>query len=210
MNAPLTALHRLINAVNPEKGPGLLAELDQLILSDIPFAEKIKPFDQLFTHSITFEPVAEYAFDLMMAHHLEKMQAIDSYFESKEWMDIEDKTLERGTELLNLALYLTEAREQEVAVELDDFLNEFLLVDEDEFQDEFVIYESLIANAELAEAEPSEIITMARKIETGTELKDLWVPVLLFFNEPEQQITLPPGITPIETGLYLALHSLYH
>jgi len=63
----------------------------------------------------------------------------EDYLDSPEWEDIEEETLDRGTELLNLLLYLNECEEEDIVPELDDYLKEFLLVYEDEFQDEYTI-----------------------------------------------------------------------
>src|SRR5690606_25977938 len=134
------------------------AETEQVFLGGKPFLEKVKLFDAVVAKYPDFSAIDEYAFDLLMAYHIEEKHHIDDYFDTKEWMDIEDKSLERRTELLNIVLYLSEAQDSDVQVELEDFLNEFLLIEEDEFQDEYKIYESLISNIELIEENTDVII----------------------------------------------------
>jgi hypothetical protein len=46
-------------------------------------------------------------------------------------------------------LYINECHDEDIKPGLEDFLKEFLLVEEDEFQDEFHIYEDLISNQQL-------------------------------------------------------------
>src|SRR6201999_586870 len=96
----------------------------------------------------------------------------EDYLDSAEWEEIEQQTLDRGTELLNLLLYLNECRDEEIEPDLDDYLKEFLLVDEDEFQDEHRIYEPVIENQILMESPVSEIAKDAGKLPQDSELKE--------------------------------------
>src|SRR5690606_41557779 len=77
-----------------------------------------------------------------IAEDVQKLE--EDYLESEEWEQIEEDTLDRGTELLNVFLYLKECADDEIEADLDDYLKEFLLVEEDEFQDEHRIYEKVI------------------------------------------------------------------
>jgi hypothetical protein len=106
----------------------------------------------------------------------------EDYLDSKEWEDIEEETLDRGTELLNLLLYLNECEDEEIEPELDDYLKEFLLVDEDEFQDEYRIYEPVIAHQILIESPIEEIAKVAQKLPEDSELKELFYPMICFFQ----------------------------
>jgi hypothetical protein len=156
------------------------------------------------------DDVAEYMFDLLMVHHLENHQKEDDYFESKEWMDIEDKTIERGTELLNLFLYISESKETDAPISLEDFLHEFLLVDEDEFQDEHRIYEPLIEYQEVGEAELESIRLIEKQIPESSEIKELFVPIVLFFQNAENSSisqSVYTQLLPIERSLFACLLS---
>jgi hypothetical protein len=66
---------------------------------------------------------------------------------------------------------------------LDDYLKEFLLVEEDEFQDEYRIYERVIANQILVESDYSEIAKVAKNVRADEELYELFYPLLAFFYE---------------------------
>jgi hypothetical protein len=210
MNASLKALRSLINNYNPALAPSVFPELEEVFLSRDPFLEKVKRFDKTLAAHPEFAPVEEYAFDLLMAFHLEDKQDNEDYFDTKEWMDIEDKTLERGTELLNLLLYITEAKDNEVSVELEDFLNEFLLIEEDEFQDEYKIYEDLISNVELVEEPLELIIETAERMDINPEMKDLFVPLLLFFKNPNVTVQSAAALQPMQHALLGALHTFYN
>ncbi len=205
MNAPLKSLRAMVTnypLVNPD---AIYSQLEEILSGRDPFLEKVKQFDKVTTAYPEFEPISEYAFDLLMTSNLESNQHNKDYFDTKEWMDIEDKTLERGTELLNILLYLTEAKDQDVTVELEDFLNEFLLIEEDEFQDEYKIYEELIANIELLDEDADLIVESAKRIDVKGELKDLFIPLLLFFKQPNKPLRAAEKLSPVELSIYLSL-----
>lgn len=183
MSNAVKAVNTLINAFQPNAE--LAGNISTVFGSNEDFLAKVKLFDSNFDQHPEYEPVREYAFDLLMAHHLENNNDDEDYFDSKEWQDIEDKTLERGTELLNMLLYVSEAIETETPMELEDFLYEFLLVDEDEFQDEHRIYEELIANQDLVEESVGSIVEVAKRLPDELEIRELFVPLMLFFKDPE-------------------------
>ena len=109
----------------------------------------------------------------------------DDYLETKEWEKIEEETLDRGTELLNVLLYLNECADEDIEPELEDYLKEFLLVDEDEFQDEYRIYEPVIENQILIESPVSEIAKVAGKLPDDSELKEVFYPMMCFFQHTD-------------------------
>jgi hypothetical protein len=109
----------------------------------------------------------------------------EDYLETEEWADIEDETIDRGTELLNLLLYINECHDEEIKPELGDFLTEFLLVEEDEFQDEFHIYEGLISNQQLVESSIEDICSHKGMVDLGEEIEELFVPFMAFFHQPK-------------------------
>ena len=113
----------------------------------------------------------------------------DDYLETPEWEKIEEQTLDRGTELLNLLLYLNECDDENIDPELEDYLKEFLLVDEDEFQDEYRIYEPVIANQILIESPAAEIKKVAGTLPDDSELQELFYPMMCFFQntEPDEE-----------------------
>ena len=153
--------------------------------SELPYLGKVAALDDAFDQNPIFESIREVFFDLLLINFFtEDVKKLEEdYLESKEWEEIEDETLDRGTELLNLLLYIKECEDEEIEPELDDFLKEFLLVDEDEFQDEHRIYEDVIANQILVESSLEEISRVAKSLPEFSELKELFYPMLGFFRE---------------------------
>lgn len=153
---------------------------------DMNFLEKVAEFDEVFDEHPKFDELREVFFDLLMINFftsdVNKLE--EDYLESKEWENIEEETIDRGTELLNLLLYINECHDEQIKPGLEDFLKEFLLVEEDEFQDEFHIYEDLISNQQLAESSVEDICSNAGLMELSEEMEELFVPFMTFFLQP--------------------------
>ncbi|WFB64882.1 hypothetical protein PZ892_06650 [Sphingobacterium sp. WM] len=166
-------------------GQSILPGLASAFELEAPFMEKVDAMDSVFDDNQRFEELREYAFDLLMinffAEDVQKLE--EDYLDSEEWEAIEEETLDRGSELLNILLYLRECADDDVEPSLDDFLKEFLLVEEDEFQDEYRIYEKVIANQILVESSYPEISKIAKGLSEDDELQDLFYPLVSFFNE---------------------------
>ncbi|CAM4389572.1 hypothetical protein SAMN06265348_115109 [Pedobacter westerhofensis] len=162
-------------------------DLVDVFSKDLGFLEKVEEFDEVFDEHPAFEEMREIFFDLLMinffASDVQKLE--EDYLDSDEWADIEEDTIDRGTELLNLLLYINECHDEQIKPELGDFLREFLLVEEDEFQDEYHIYEDLISNQQLADSSIEDICSHKGMIELGEEMETLFVPFMSFFNQPK-------------------------
>jgi hypothetical protein len=161
--------------------------LIEVFSKDLGFLEKVEEFDDAFDEYPVFEELREVFFDLLMinffASDIKKLE--EDYLETDEWANIEEETIDRGTELLNLLLYINECHDENIKPELNDFLKEFLLVEEDEFQDEYHIYEDLISNQQLVESSIEDICSHAGMIDLGEEMEELFVPFMSFFHEPK-------------------------
>ena len=148
------------------------------------FLTKVDALDSVFDNHPKLEGLREIFFDLLMINFfsadVKKLE--EDYLDTPEWEDIEEQTLDRGTELLNLLLYLNECEDEDIEPELEDYLKEFLLVDEDEFQDEYRIYEPVIANQILMESPVNEIAKVAVKLPEDSELKEMFYPLMCFFQ----------------------------
>ena len=158
---------------------------------DVKFMDKVVAFDEVFDSHPKFEELREVFFDLLMVNFfssdVQKLE--DDYLESDEWANIEEETIDRGTELLNLLLYIKECKDEDIEPELGDFLKEFLLVEDDEFQDEFEIYEEMISNQQLAESSVEEICKTAPTLNISEEMQELFVPFMAFFLDVEGSAT---------------------
>ena len=162
-----------------------LKAIESAFDAEAPFMEKVQLMDDVFDNEQAFEELREVCFDLLMINfYAEDVQKLEEdYLESEEWESIEEETLDRGTELLNIFLYLKECADEEIDPDLDDYLKEFLLVEEDEFQDEYRIYEKVIANQILVESDYSEIAKVSKSVDIEDELYDLFNPIVSFFYE---------------------------
>lgn len=151
------------------------------------FLRKVDALDAVFDDNPKVEALREVFFDLLLinffSEDVKKLE--DDYLETKEWEQIEEQTLDRGTELLNLMLYLNECADEDIEPELDDYLKEFLLVDEDEFQDEHRIYEPVIENQILMESPIDEIGRIAKKLPEDSEIKEIFYPLMSFFHNTD-------------------------
>jgi hypothetical protein len=165
----------------------LIKQLLNVFSAEMAYMVKVSDLDKAFDDQPSFEALREVMFDLLLINFftddVNKLE--EDYLDSPEWEAIEEETLDRGTELLNVLLYLKECQDEDIEPELSDFLKEFLLVDEDEFQDEHRIYEEVIANQILMESSVNEIAKVAEKIKEDTELKDLFYPMMCFFRNPQ-------------------------
>ncbi|NQX53765.1 hypothetical protein HQN86_09090 [Pedobacter panaciterrae] len=174
-------------AVSGNDSVKLEESLVEVFNKDLGFIEKVEEFDEVFDEHPSFEELREVFFDLLMINFfsidIKKLE--EDYLDSEEWLRIEEETIDRGTELLNLLLYINECHDERIKPELGDFLKEFLLVEEDEFQDEFHIYEDLISNQQLIEGSVEDICSHAGMIDLGEEMEDLFVPFMVFFHQPK-------------------------
>lgn len=154
---------------------------------DDDFLSKADALDKVFDNHPQFEVLREVFFDLLMINFfsadVKKLE--EDYLDSPEWEGIEEQTLDRGTELLNMLLYLNECEDEGIEPELEDYLKEFLLVDEDEFQDEYRIYEPIIAHQILMESAVDEIAKVAENLPQDSEVKELFYPLMCFFQNPQ-------------------------
>lgn len=192
------------------------SELSAAFELDVNFLDKTTSFDAVFNSHPKFEALREVFFDLLMinffSNDVKKLE--EDYLESDEWGKIEEETIDRGTELLNLLLYIKDCHDENLEPDLEDFLKEFLLVEDDEFQDEFEIYEDLIDNQQLADASAKEICKTASRLELVPEMQELFVPFMLFFSDVEgteeamQELADNSTEPAFETAVYALITSI--
>lgn len=168
----------------------LQTKLVDIFEQDINFLNKVSQLDEVFDSYPRFDELREITFDLLLMNFFaaDISKLAEDYLESETWESIENQTIDRGTELLNVLLYLRECTDESIEPQLSDYLKEFLLVDEDEFQDEYRIYEPVIANQLLIETSYEEIAKVARKIPEYQELAELFYPIMGFFYEQQPSV----------------------
>lgn len=179
-------------AANKIESLAIEERLVDVFSKDMNFLEKVEEFDEVFDEHPKFDELREVYFDLLMINFftsdVNKLE--EDYLESREWEKIEEDTIDRGTELLNLLLYINECHDEQIKPGLEDFLKEFLLVEEDEFQDEFHIYEDLISNQQLAESSVEDICSNADLLDLSEEMEELFVPFMTFFLQPNTSVAV--------------------
>ena len=181
----LNAAIEQFSQINGSNAGSFTVELVKVFDTEQTYLEKVAAMDEVFDLNPPFEALREICFDLLLINFFtEDVQKLEEdYLESEEWEDIEEETLERGTELLNVLLYIKECEDEDLEPELGDFLREFLLVEEDEFQDEHRIYEDVIANEILVESSLEEVARVTNNLPEDSELKELFYPLISFFRD---------------------------
>lgn len=179
----LESLFNTFSALENVSGQQALRQLENIFSSDEDFMAKLMLMDKVFDDAPQLDAIREVTFDLLLINFFaEDAKKLDEdYLDSPEWEKIEDETIDRGTELLNLLLYLKECEDEDIEPSLDDYLKEFLLVDEDEFQDEHRIYEDIIANQILMDSSLEEIARVSKSLDAESEIRDLFYPMMAFF-----------------------------
>lgn len=185
MRDAIPPINQILNSV--EIWEGLKAIFNQ---EQTDFALWVEQVDEYVKKNDVLADFSEIIFDLLMINFLsnEAGKLADDYFETDEWEQIEENFLDRGTEALNIFLYLQEAMDEEIEPDLDDFVDEFLLVDEEDFQDELAIYEAIIANRELIEEPFGVLIKAGLKLENESDLGELIVPMMILFKKPDEPV----------------------
>jgi hypothetical protein len=170
--------------------------IDKAFNSEEDFMSKVAVMDGIFDDSPQLEALREVFFDLLLINFfsadVKKLE--EDYLDTPEWEAIEEETLDRGTELLNLLLYLNECEDEDIEPGLEDYLKEFLLVDEDEFQDEYRIYEPVITHQILMESPVNEIHKVAVSLPDDSELKELFYPIMCFFQNSDPSVEVKNSI----------------
>jgi hypothetical protein len=87
---------------------------------------------------------------------------------------------------LNLLLYLAEAVDTESEISLDDYLDDFLLVDEDEFQDEHEIYREVILLRNQIDSAFPPMMEVLMKKKDESPLGSMFIPLFVLFYYPEE------------------------
>lgn len=174
-------------------------------------------FDNLFVKHPAFKIHKEYFFDIFFVHALSLQEEEgEDFMESPEWLKVEAKLENRGTELLNILMYLREVQESELRANLDDFLNEFVLDDEFDYQDDAEVYEEVISNKNWIELTYSEMVRNCESLEDETAIPEIFTPLFCFFKSPEKTsinlmaCILAGGKAERNTSVSALLHAWYH
>jgi len=180
-------------------------------------AQSVKQLDALVAEDQTLQPHKEYFFDLLYVSWLswQESQGNDDWMDSPEWQRLEEKLAERGTEMLTMLMYLQEVVDSDLKANLDDFLEQFLIDEEMDFQEDLEVYEEVLTNRAWLDLTFAEMIKKAESIEAETAIPELFTPLFCFFKSPEKaQINLlatlgAGGNTTRNLAVVLALLGFY-
>ncbi len=190
----------------------LIEELYTVFALKDDFLKKLDMMDAVFDKFTTFKELQEVTFDLLMVRYLstDTEDLNEEYFESDEWNHIEDQTLDRGTELLNILIYIKEANDVEAEITIDDFLEEFLLVEDENFSEEQEIYALLIDNKEIIEMDVTEWIEVVKNADDEDPLKEYLLPLFSLFSSDVTEEALNNSIPSDlkDRSLIIAYNSL--
>lgn len=169
------------------------------------FDSTSKDMYQWFEANPKFESLSSYMADLLvLSYLLEGMRTQgEGYLDSPEWEKIEDMSSDDGTEWLNFFVYIADCKVNEIDPEIEDYLYNFLLVEEDDQQMEFEIYESLIEMQEMVGYETADILKACASVGEANML-DALLPVFLLYFSGEKHFV--PGMEPEVAALLKATY----
>lgn len=179
--------------------------------------QSVKQLDALVAEDATLRPYTEYFFDLLYVSWLswQESQGNDDWMDTPEWQRMEEKLAERGTEMLTMLMYLQEVLDSDLKANLDDFLEQFLIDEEMDFQEDLEVYEEVLSNRAWLDLTFAEMVKKTEAIEDETAIPELFTPLFCFFKSPEKaQINLlatlgSGGNTPRNLAVVLALLGFY-
>ncbi|MCX6188858.1 MAG: hypothetical protein NTW54_04535 [Bacteroidetes bacterium] len=188
-----------------ERQLNVRAEMMNVFSSENPFFEKLKRLDDTVEH-YKIKSISEILVDLLIMNSIAQSVDKEMFFESEEWQKIEESTLDRGSELLNMFLFLQECRDDDMTANLSTFLEDFLLVHEDEFQDEHRIYEDIITHQDLIESDEETILAISQNLSPDSDMKELFLPLMLYFYGVENKAKVDlKHFTHYQLAAYTAL-----
>lgn len=202
---------QLLAPLSEELQQWLDAMLQLIQQKDLDFSQKLKQSDALAQKLEEADFVKELSFDWLMASFLADEERDEEFLDSEEFEQMENRYEGRGTELMNLLVYLEECRENDIQPSYQDFVHEFLITDDEDVQEDITLYEDFLGLEEVLEA-PFE--AFLPKLTQMTEQSQLgsFLPVLAsYFKNPlKGDKTLVSAIlaglsNPVEAGILGAL-----
>lgn len=197
---------------NPPQPVTWKDEWFEVLRSAEDIARKIRALDQILSNHNIPEDIGEMLFDLLLFQFFseDQMRLDESYFESPAWEKVEQIMMDRGTELLNILLYLQECKDNEIHPSLDDYLDEYLAMDIDFDSGEMEIYEPILKNREILAQGNLDVCLRIAGQNPDALLGDQLLPVLVFFEEesaPQQKYNFlkAHGTNPVFQTAFLSV-----
>ena len=189
-----------------ERQLNVRAEVMIVFSSEDKFMDKLKRIDAIVEiHKI--KSISEILVDLLIIDAIARSTDREAFFDSEEWLVIEEGTLDRGSELLNMFLFLQECKDDDITANLATFLDDFLLVHEDEFQDEHRIYEDIIKHQDAIDTDEEAILNISKELSNDSDMKELFLPLMLYFYGLEHKTKIDLStFTNYQLAAYAALN----
>jgi hypothetical protein len=189
-----------------ERQLNVRAEVMIVFSSEDKFMDKLKRIDAIVEiHKI--KSISEILVDLLIIDAIARSTDREAFFDSEEWLVIEEGTLDRGSELLNMFLFLQECKDDDITANLATFLDDFLLVHEDEFQDEHRIYEDIIKHQDAIDTDEEAILNISKELSNDSDMKELFLPLMLYFYGLEHKTKIDLStFTHYQLAAYAALN----
>jgi hypothetical protein len=190
-----------------------IAEADTLAIEKIFSSSQTTEFElalqelyQWFKKNESYESLSSYMVDLLLLTYLLEGMSTkgETYLDSAEWLKIEELAEDDGTEWLNLFVYIADCKVSDIEPEIEDYLYNFLLVEEDDQHMEFEIYESLIELQEMVGYESSDILKACTAVADENMLDSLLPLFLLYFSGEKHYV---PGMDPEVIALLKATYA---
>lgn len=183
--APFRNMEEVKAAAGLPGAAGLKVALEELLSVEGQGTGLMAKVDAALDQHAAFEDLREYLIDLCVLQLLGELEEEDEEaYESPAWLKIEHAAADRGTELLNALIYIKECKNSEIAPSLEDFLYEFLMADDEDYQDELEIYEPFVKGQELIDS-PLKQLVQAGNHQRDAEMRELFTPMMLFFRDAE-------------------------
>lgn len=165
----------------------LFNKFKDIFNSDEEFSVKLKITDDFADEYFDNPDIKELLIDcLFISNYTDQINSENSaFFETEKWKKTEKVLEYRGTQLLDGLLYIDEVSKSSKVPELEDFLENYLLLNEEGFEEEAVIYEALDKNKELISDTPADIYLVGENLDIDSVIKPYFIPMMFFFKNPK-------------------------
>jgi len=204
-------LNAFYKSTNNEAPAGLNEQVETVMTSDDTFIQKVKGLDSITESFKIPNDVGELLFDVLLYNFFsEDSQRLgETFFEGEEWEQIEAAIIDRGSELMNILLYLQECQDSEINYSLDDYLDEYLVAEDDFDSEEHEVYEAILKNRDAIEEGDLQTMVEISQNNSDSALDDQLLPLLLFFKtedslDKKYEIIKSSGTNPGFQGAFLA------
>ncbi|MCS7078253.1 MAG: hypothetical protein NZ455_16190 [Bacteroidia bacterium] len=162
-------------------------ELKTILDTNEHIAQKVTQMDKVCEKYTFLHNLKEYLVDIGLVHFFTLSSVYDreDYFETSEWLRIEDELSDRGTELLNWLLYIEEAKSARAEISLQSYIEDFLLIGDEmnEDQENLKIYEPLINAQKYLDYTPLDLFLLYERIPEAHVLKNIAFPMMCYFRK---------------------------